>query len=92
MQAIYVIKKPVVTEKGTWGMNEQNRYMFQVDTRASKTDIKRAIEELYKVNVEKINTQIRKGKQRRYRYGLTKEQDVKLAAVKLREGDAIELF
>ena len=42
MEAIHVIKKPVVTEKGTWGMNEQNRYVFQVDTRATKTDILRA--------------------------------------------------
>lgn len=92
MHSTYVIKKPVVTEKGTFAMNELNRYTFEVDLRASKDMIRNAIEELYKVKVEKVNTQTRKGKQRRYRYGLTKESDVKLASVRLKEGDSIELF
>lgn len=90
--SIDVIRKPLVTEKVTWGMNEQNKYMFEIDTRASKTDVKRAVEELYKVRVEKVNTQVRKGKFKRYRYGLTQESTVKYASVKLREGDRIELF
>lgn len=90
--SIDVIKKPLVTEKVTWGMNEQNKYMFQVDPRASKTDVKRAVEELYKVRVEKVNTQVRKGKFKRYRYGLTQESTTKVASVKLREGDRIDLF
>ncbi len=92
MHSTYVIKKPVVTEKGTFAMNELNRYMFQVDLRASKDQIRKAIEELYKVSVEKVNTQTRKGKYRRYKYGLTRESDVKLASVRLKEGDTIELF
>jgi large subunit ribosomal protein L23 len=92
MEAIYVIKKPMVTEKGTFGMNEQNRYMFQVDTRASKTDIKKAVEELYKVKVAKVNTQVRKGKFRRFKFGLTQEQTVKTASVRLQEGQSIDLF
>ena len=92
MEAIHVIKKPVVTEKGTWGMNEQNRYVFQVDTRATKTDIRKAIEDLYKVKVAGVNTQVRKGKSRRLKYGLVGEPETKKATVRLQEGQKIELF
>ncbi|MBX3385903.1 MAG: 50S ribosomal protein L23 [Phycisphaeraceae bacterium] len=92
MHATHVIKKPVVTEKGTFAMNELNRYTFQVDLRASKDQIRKAVEDLYKVKVEKVNTQTRKGKMRRYRYGLTQESTIKLASVRLKDGDTIELF
>ncbi len=92
MQAIHIIKKPIVTEKVTWGMNEQNRYMFEVDTKATKTDIKKAVEELYKVKVASVNTQTRKGKFRRFKYGLTQESTIKMASVKLAEGETIDLF
>ncbi|HNB58926.1 MAG TPA: 50S ribosomal protein L23 [Phycisphaerales bacterium] len=92
MEAIHVIKKPVVTEKGTWGMNEQNRYVFQVDTRATKTDIRKAIEDLYKVKVAGVNTQTRKGKRRRVKTGWSEAKLTKLASVKLAEGDKIDLF
>lgn len=88
----YVIKRPLLTEKGTWGMNEQGRYVFEVDPRASKTEIKDAVEKLYKVRVEKVNTQVRKGKERRFKYGVTVEPKVKRAIVRLHEGDQIELF
>jgi large subunit ribosomal protein L23 len=87
-----IIKKPLVTEKGTWAMNEQNRYAFQVDTRASKGDIKAAIEKIYNVKVEKVNTQVRKGVQRRLKYGLVQLSDTKTAIVRLKEGSTIELF
>ena len=92
MEAIYVIKRPLVTEKGTWAMNELNRYSFEVDKKATKNDIKAAVESLYKVKVEKVNTRIRKGRQRRLRYGLVLTPDVKTATVRLKEGDRIELF
>ena len=92
MDAIYIIKRPEVTEKGTWAMNEQNRYSFEVDPRASKTEIKAAIESLYKVKVEKINTQVRKGEFRRMKYGLTQLPTRKTALVRLKDGQTIELF
>jgi large subunit ribosomal protein L23 len=88
----YVIKRPLLTEKGTWGMNEQGRYVFEVDPRATKTEIKNAVETLYKVRVEKVNTQVRKGKFRRFRYGLTVEPKFKRAIVRLHADDQIELF
>lgn len=92
MDAIYIIKRPKVTEKGTWAMNEQNRYAFEVDARASKTDIKKAVESLYKVKVEKVNTQVRKGRQRRTKFGLGLTPTVKTALVRLKDGNRIELF
>jgi large subunit ribosomal protein L23 len=92
LQATEVIRRPLVTEKGTWAMNEQNRYSFEVDTRASKTDIKAAIESIYKVKVRKVNTQVHKGQFRRMKYGLTQLPTTKTAVVRLAEGATIELF
>lgn len=92
MEAHYVIKRPVVTEKGTWAANEQNRYMFEVDPKATKTAIKSAVESLYKVKVEKVNTQVRKGVQRRVKYGMILTPTIKTALVRLKEGNTIELF
>lgn len=92
MDMHYVIKRPLVTEKGTFGMSELNRYLFEVDPRASKTDIKSAIEGIYKVKVQKVNTLTRRGKFRRMKFGLTQESSIKMASVRLKEGQTIELF
>ena len=51
VDSIYVIKKPVLTEKSTEAMNEFGRYTFEVDRRATKTDVKEAVEKLYGVEV-----------------------------------------
>ncbi len=91
MDAIYVIRRPLLTEKGTYHMDENRRYTFEVARGATKPEIKKAIEHLYKVKVEKVNTQIRKGRERRLKYGLTNMPDVKMAMVKLIEGSTIEL-
>mgnify|MGYP001455886839 CR=1 FL=1 len=87
-----IIKKPLLSEKSTWAMNEQKRYAFLVDHRADKDQIKSAVEELYKVRVESVNTQVRKGKTRRTRTGLVQKSDTKKAVVRLHADDAIELF
>lgn len=92
MDATYVIKKPLVTEKSTWASNEQARFAFLVDRTASKDEIKRAIESLYKVKVVAVNTQVRKGKERRLKYGWVQENETKKATVRLAEGQTIELF
>jgi large subunit ribosomal protein L23 len=92
MQAHYVIKKPLVTEKSTFAMNERGQYAFEVDPRATKDDIKKAVEQLYKVKVVGVNTQNRKGKQRRLKYGLVTEPTTKKATVRLAEGQTIEMF
>jgi large subunit ribosomal protein L23 len=92
MEAIYVIKRPILTERSTFLSGELGQYCFEVDPRANKGQIKRAIEEMYKVKVLGVNTQVKKGKHRQMRHGLTQEPTTKKATVRLREGDKIELF
>ncbi|MCC7390043.1 MAG: 50S ribosomal protein L23 [Phycisphaerales bacterium] len=92
MDATYVIKKPILTEKSTTAMNEEGRYSFLVDRRASKTEIKSAVESIYGVKVVGVTTQVRKGRERRLRYGWVTEKVTKKATVRLAEGQTIELF
>ncbi len=91
MESTQVIIKPLVTEKTTHG-TDQNRYCFQVDKRARKDQIKRAVEDLYGVRVVKVATMIRKGCQRRNKYGYWKTKSHKRAIVKVHPEDRIELF
>ena len=92
MHPIHVIKRPIVTEKSTFGMNELKQYAFLVDPRATKPQIKKAVQDAYKVRVKGVNTQVRKGKWRRTKYGLIREADTKKAIVCLHADDTIELF
>ena len=92
MEAHYVVRQPILTEKSTFSMNEQGQYCFLVDPRATKDQIKNAVQAIYKVKVVSVNTQVRKGKFRRLKYGLTQESTTKKATVRLAEGQAIELF
>lgn len=92
MDATYVIKKPLLTEKSTFAMNEEGRYTFLVDRGASKDDIRRAVESLYAVKVVGVTTQTRKGRERRLKYGWVTEKVTKKATVRLAEGQTIELF
>ncbi|MBK7404473.1 MAG: 50S ribosomal protein L23 [Phycisphaerales bacterium] len=92
MDATYVVKRPMLTEKSTFAMNEEGRYTFLVDRTASKDEIRRAVETLYGVKVVGVTTQVRKGKERRLKYGWVTEKLSKKAVVKLAEGQTIELF
>jgi len=92
MHPSVVIKKPLVTERSTAVMADNNQYTFLVDRRASKLDVKHAVQSLYGVRVEGVTTQVRKGKRRRLRYGYVQEATTKKAVVRLPEGQAIDLF
>lgn len=92
MEATYVIKKPLLTEKSTFAMNEQKRYSFLVDRHASKTDIKAAVEKLYGVRVAGVNTQCHKGRKRRLKFGWSQDPVEKTAVVRLHADDTIEMF
>lgn len=92
MHAIDVIRRPLLTEKSTYIMNEEGRYSFEVDPRATKVQIKKAVEELYKVSVERVNTSIKRDKTRRLKYGTIYGKFSKKAIVRLKEGQTIELF
>ncbi len=92
MEPSVVIKKPLVTEKTTFASNEGNRYTFQVEPRATKPQIKKAIESLYSVRVVGVATQNRPGKLRRFKYGVIRTSATKRAIVKVHPDDRIELF
>jgi large subunit ribosomal protein L23 len=92
MDAIYVIKKPLLTEKSTDAMNTHGRYAFIVDCRADKGTIKAAVEELYGVRVVSVSTITHMGKNRRMKYGWVAPKTTKKAMVRLHPDDTIELF
>ncbi len=92
IDAIHVIKQPLITEKSTWESESHNRYSFEVDMRADKHQIRSAVESLYGVRVMRVSTQIRKGKYYRTRFGPAKTANWKKATIELHEDDRIELF
>ena len=92
MIATQVISRPLVTEKASQGSGEHQRYAFEVDGRANKLDIRKAVEELYGVRVMKVATSIRKGRARRLKYGVVQTGSVKHAIVRIHPEDRIELF
>ncbi|MCH2137547.1 MAG: 50S ribosomal protein L23 [Phycisphaerales bacterium] len=92
MLATEVIRKPLVTEKTAWASSAFNRYAFEVDSRARKPDVRRAVESLYGVRVVDVAIQNRKGRMRRNRNGTWQTRDVKRAIVKVHAEDRIELF
>ncbi len=92
VDASYILKKPLLSEKSTYGMNEHKLYAFLVDPRASKPEIKAAVEKIYKVRVANVNTQVRKNKTKRLKYGAVTPAATKKAIVRLHPEDSIELF
>ena len=86
-----IIKAPIVTEKSAKLAQEGNTITFSVDTKANKTEIKQAVEKIFNVKVESVNTvNVRPKKKRVGRY-VGKTNKVKKAIVKLKEGSSIEL-
>lgn len=86
-----VIIRPVVSEKSYGLIDTNGQYTFEVAPEANKTEIKLAIEQVFGVKVDKINTMNRKGKTRRTRFGTGKRSDVKRAIVTLKSG-SIDIF
>lgn len=88
-----IILKPVITEKSTM-LKEVNREIcFEVDSRTNKSEIKKAIEQLFKVKVERVRIMNKRGKPRRVGRTMGKKKDWKKAYVKLKEGEKmIEYF
>jgi large subunit ribosomal protein L23 len=87
-----VIKRPLDTEKFDRARDQFNQYAFEVDRRATKLQVKSAIEQIFKVTVTDVQTQILRGKSKRM--GLTegRTSNKKRAIVTLKAGDAISLF
>jgi len=92
MQSHHVIKKPLHTEKSVTDIRANNRYHFEVDLRATKNDIRRAVEQLFPgVKVVSVKTQQIGGKQRRTGWVRGHTRDWKKALVTLRAGDTINI-
>jgi large subunit ribosomal protein L23 len=86
-----VLLAPVVSEK-SYGLIDQNKYTFLVHPDANKTEIKIAVEKVFKVKVTAVNTVNRPGKQRRTRNGWGQRNDTKRAIVSVAEGQRIDIF
>ncbi|MBV8593467.1 MAG: 50S ribosomal protein L23 [Caulobacteraceae bacterium] len=84
------IVAPLITEKATL-LSERNKVVFRVALDSTKEEIASAIEELFKVNVTKVNTLVQKGKTKRFRGRPGRRVDVKKAIVTLREGQSIDI-
>ncbi|MAG92271.1 MAG: 50S ribosomal protein L23 [Planctomycetaceae bacterium] len=87
-----IILRPLVTEKGMHRATRNNQYAFEVNPLATKSDIKTAVEQLFDVDVEKVRTQNRKGKPRRYRFRFGRTKAWKKAIVTLSDEDRIDFF
>ena len=90
MYSYDIIKALIRTEKATQ-YEPQGKYLFLVNNSANKIQIKRAVEEIYKVKVKDVNTFLSIGKLKRVRHQLGRTPDTKKAIVTLKEGQKIEV-
>ena len=87
-----VIKGPIITEKLDKAREKFRQYSFIVDKKATKVDVARAVENLFKVSVEGVRTNVVHGKVKRVGKNIGRRPNYKKAIVTLKEGDKIELF
>ena len=87
-----IIKKPVISEKSTALAEVANRYVFKVESSATKIEIKAAVEQLFKVKVKAVNTIVMHGKNKRAGRFEYKRSNWKKAIITLVQGQKIELF
>jgi len=89
-----IIVRPVITEKTMTEAAERNKFTFEVDSRANKTEIRRAVEALWGAKVTAVNTMTVRGKERRrsFRYGVGRTPTWKKAIVTLAPGYSIDAF
>lgn len=85
-----LIVAPVITEKAT-AASDHNQVVFKVSKTATKPQIKAAIEQLFEVKVEAVNTLVRKGKRKTFRGFKGQQSDMKKAVVTLAEGHSIDV-
>ena len=93
MKNIYtIIKKPMFTEKSAALKESLNKILVEVSKDANKIDIKKAIEEIFKVKVDKIATIHERGKWKRYGKSVGKRPDTKKAIITLKKGEKLEFI
>ena len=87
-----VLKRPLLTEKGTDQKEALNKYLFEIDKRANKIEVKKAVEKIFSVKVDEVRTINVKGKVKRVGRNLGKRSDWKKAIVTLKAGEKIEII
>ena len=92
MDLYQIIKRPLVTEKGTKQKEQSNQLAFEVDRRANKILVRNAIENIFKVKVVSVRMMNVKGKERRVGRNVGRKADWKKAIVRLAPGENIEFF
>lgn len=92
MDIYKVIEKPLITEKGSDMLADGNWVLFRVNPDANKIQIREAIQKIFNVKVIQVNTQIVRGKRRRFGKNLGQSKAWKKAMVQLKDGDKIETF
>lgn len=92
MDFYQIVKKPLITEKGTKQKDQFNQIAFEVDRSANKILVKDAVESIFKVKVLSVSMMNVKGKERRLGRNVGKKADWKKAIVRLAPGENIEFF
>lgn len=93
MKDLYsIIKRPLFTEKGDFLKEKENKILIEVDRDASKGEIKRAVEEIFKVKVEKVATINTKGKLKRFGRSVGRRPDRKKAIITLKKGEKLDFI
>ncbi len=92
MELHNILRRPILTEKSTRGMELQNAYVFAIVPHANKLMVRRAVEELFDVKVVKVNIRHRKGKLKRVGRSIGYSKSRKEAVVTLRAGDKLDIY
>jgi large subunit ribosomal protein L23 len=87
-----IIKRPLLTEKSTEMKEKNNQYCFEVDSKATKSDVRNAVQDLFNVRVVDVKTMQYMGKTKRLGRFVGRRRDWKKAVVTLKAGASIELF
>jgi large subunit ribosomal protein L23 len=92
LEPYQVILRPLITEKNVHKSERLVQYTFEVNTRATKDDVRQAVESLFNVKVSKVCTQLRRGKHRRYKARMGELKSWKKAIVSLQGDNRIDFF
>jgi large subunit ribosomal protein L23 len=92
LEEFQIIRRPIVTEKGSILKDENNQLVFEVNLTANKSEIKKAVEKLFKVTVLSVRTQNRLGKRKRLGKSVGRRRHWKKAIVTLKEGHRVDFF
>ncbi len=87
-----IIKRPLFTEKGAKLKETENKVLIEVGKDVNKVEIKKAVEEIFKVKVEKVATITTNGKWKRYGKSIGKRPDRKKAVVTLKKGEKLDFI